>query len=350
MKKYKVGVCGYFGGSETLLNGQTVKTKILTEELKRRFGAEKVFCVDSSRISRRAPKVLADSLYAGANCENIVFLPAQNGIRVFVPLFSFLKKLFGCKLHYAVVGGWLPEYIQERPALERKLKKLDCIYPETATMKDALCGRGFSNVVVMPNCKRLQSLTVEDLNGSIRENGQPLRLCTFSRVMEEKGIGDAVAAVERVNERFGSTVCTLDIFGQVEAGQEGWFDQLRSAFPEGVRYCGLIPFDRSVQTLKDYDMLLFPTWYKGEGHAGTLIDAYASGLPVISSDWKYNPEMVQPGVTGLLYPAKDAAALADRIASVVEDPSVLPGMREACLAESRNYSPERVIGILADRL
>lgn len=41
---------------------------------------------------------------------------------------------------------------------------------------------------------------------------EPLRLCTFSRVMKEKGIEDAVNAVEAVNEYFGRLVYTLDIW------------------------------------------------------------------------------------------------------------------------------------------
>ena len=34
MQGYRVSVCGHFGFGEELLNGQTIKTKIVTEELK----------------------------------------------------------------------------------------------------------------------------------------------------------------------------------------------------------------------------------------------------------------------------------------------------------------------------
>ena len=48
-------------------------------------------------------------------------------------------------------------------------------------------------------------------NGDLPEL-KPLPLCTFSRVMKEKGIEDAVYAVRTVNEHFGRTVYTLDIY------------------------------------------------------------------------------------------------------------------------------------------
>lgn len=63
-------------------------------------------------------------------------------------------------------------------------------------------------------------------NGDIPES-EPLPLCTFSRVMKEKGIEDAVNAVKSVNKYFGRVVYTLDIYGQVDSNQTGWFDNLR---------------------------------------------------------------------------------------------------------------------------
>ena len=43
----KVSVLGHFGRGETLLNGQTVKTKIITEELQRRLGRKQVLKIDT---------------------------------------------------------------------------------------------------------------------------------------------------------------------------------------------------------------------------------------------------------------------------------------------------------------
>ena len=34
----KIGVCGHFGGNRNFLDGQTVKTKIITRELQKKYG------------------------------------------------------------------------------------------------------------------------------------------------------------------------------------------------------------------------------------------------------------------------------------------------------------------------
>lgn len=121
---------------------------------------------------------------------------------------------------------------------------------------------------------------------------KPLPLCTFSRVMKEKEIEDVVNAVKTVNEHFGRTVYTLDIYGQVDSAQTEWFNELKSIFPSYIKSGEPVPFDKSVEVLKNCFALLFPTYYEGEGFAGTLLDAVAAGVPVIASDWRYNPEIV----------------------------------------------------------
>jgi glycosyltransferase involved in cell wall biosynthesis len=212
-------------------------------------------------------------------------------------------------------------------------------------MKKALEEKGFANVFVMPNCKELNVLTEEEL---VYSKAEPFKLCTFSRVCKQKGIEDAVKAVIEANEHFGRTVYTLDIYGQVDSNEIEWFANLKTTFPEYVQYGGLVPFDKSVEVLKDYYALLFPTYYEGEGFAGTILDAYAAGIPVIASDWKYNAEIVKVGETGFLHEAKNAKELTQLLLEMFEKNLIL--VKKNCLKEAKKYSPEIVIGEFVARL
>ncbi len=343
----KVSVLGHFGGGETLLNGQTVKTKIITEELQRRFGREQVLKIDTHGGWKTLVKAPFQTISALKNSRNILIFPAQNGLRIYAPLLSFFRHFFnGRKLHYVVIGGWLPQFLTKRKGLAKALKNFDGIYVETGTMKSALEAQGFHNVLVMPNCKKLTVLSENEL---VYPQGVPYKLCTFSRVMREKGIEDAVKTVIEVNQSLGRTVFSLDIYGQVDENQTDWFEELRKIFPDYIRYGGLIPFDRSVETLKEYFALLFPTYYEGEGFAGTLIDAYSAGVPVIASDWKYNTELVNESV-GYVYKTRDNVALAELLNAVATDPTMILKKKKTCLYEAEKYKIEKAVSVLLDRI
>lgn len=59
-----------------------------------------------------------------------------------------------------------------------------------------------------------------------------------------------------------------------------------------------------------------------EGISNTILEAMASGLPVIASAVGGNVELVVDGETGALYATEDAAALADRMARYASSPAL----------------------------
>lgn len=342
MDQKKVCVIGHFGFGENLLNGQTVKTKILCAELERVFGTQQVYKIDTHGGIKALVKLPFQTFGAMRQCDNVVILPAHNGLRVVAPLLSLYRVFFKRKLHYAVVGGWLPKYLKAKKCLTKQLKKFTGIYVETNTMKKALGEMGFENVVVMPNCKDLQILEISQLP----EVTKPYRLCTFSRVMKEKGMEDAITAVRAINEAAGETVYTLDIYGPVDPAQTQWFEALKEAFPEYVRYGGAVPFDKSVEVLKDYFALLFPTRFYTEGIPGTVIDAYAAGVPVVSAKWESFSDMISEGVTGYGYAFGKADELTGRLIEMEKEPERITGLKKNCLERAQEFTPERAVEVL----
>lgn len=341
--RVKASVLGHFGEGKKLLNGQTVKTKIITEELQKQLGQDQVIKIDTHggwKILLKAPIQVFRAL---RNSMNVLIFPAHNGLRVYAPLLSFQRNFFKKrKIHYVVIGGWLPQFLTKRKSLAKTLKRFDGIYVETNTMKSALKAQGFENVFVMPNCKDLRVLSEQEL---IYPSEFPYKLCTFSRVMKEKGIETAVDAVKKVNDKLGYTAYSLDIYGQVDSAQTEWFTELQRKNPEYIRYCGAVSFDKSVYVLKEYFALLFPTHYVGEGFAGTLIDAFSAGLPVIASDWKYNAEIVNENV-GFVYPTGDPNAFIDILEKAVVNPNIILSKKKLCLSEVEKYKINKAVQVL----
>lgn len=340
----KVSIIGHFGGDKKFFDGQTVKTKIITEELQNHLGQDQVLKFDTHGGWKTLLKAPIQVVHALKKSSNVLIFPAHNGLRVYAPLLSFLRCFFkNRKIHYVVIGGWLPQFISERKILAKSLKKFDGIYVETNTMKSALEAQGFTNVFVMPNCKKLTILSEDEL---VYPKDVPYRLCTFSRVMKEKGIETAINAVKQVNEELGYLAYSLDIYGQVDNSQTEWFENLKSQFPEGVQYCGSVDADKSVEVLKRYFALLFPTHFYTEGVPGTIIDAYAAGIPIIYSKWESYSDVVDDGVTGIGYDFDDENQFVKVLFDIVQDSKMLLGMKRNCIVKAKAYAPDSVIQVM----
>lgn len=59
-----------------------------------------------------------------------------------------------------------------------------------------------------------------------------------------------------------------------------------------------------------------------DGIPNVLVEAMAVGLPVVSTDISGIPELIEHGVSGLLAPQKDARALAEAIAELLDSPAL----------------------------
>lgn len=337
-----VGICGHFGGNEKFFDGQTIKTKIIYKELCDKLGVNKVSKLDSFNWKKHPFDLLRKTILLIKENENIIIMPGQNGLKAFVTIFYILNIIYKNRLHYIVIGGWLPEFLIKHPLLIKMLKKYDSIYVETQSMIDALSKISINNVFLLPNCKDLKILSQNDLIYHYRE---PFPLCTFSRVMKEKGIEEAIKTVETINRNTGRVVYTLDIYGQIDSNQTKWFEKLKKDFPDFINYKGVVPFDESVEVLKKYFVLLFPTYYEGEGFAGTLIDALASGTPVVASNWKYNAEIISNNV-GYIF--NDNNEFYDCLINLYRHPESIRNKKISCIKKASEYQPANTIKVLLE--
>lgn len=333
---------GHFAFGFEFFDGQTVKTQIVTEELENQLGKDQVLKLDTHggwKVLLKSPFQVFRAL---KNSTNVLIFPAHNGLKVYAPLL-WLEKMFfkSRKIHYIVIGGWLSNFLSKRKILSAILRKFDGIYVETSTMKKALEGQGFNNVIIVPNCKKLSVISEAAVSSW---SHPPYKLCTFSRVMKEKGIDDIVNAVININNSCNETIYSLDIFGPIDESQTEWFEILQQKFPEYICYKGVVPFAKSVETVKNYFALVFPTRFYTEGVPGTIIDAYAAGVPVISSKWESFNDIVDEGKTGIGYTFADAGALEDVLTKVYKNLACILDMKRNCIEKSMEFLPSTVIG------
>jgi sugar transferase (PEP-CTERM/EpsH1 system associated) len=125
----------------------------------------------------------------------------------------------------------------------------------------------------------------------------------------------------------GSRVECLDLLRAAGAGDLAWLPGERSDVAEIMRAL---------------DVFVLPSL--GEGISNTILEAMASGLPVIATHVGGNPELVAHDRTGKLVPAGDPAALAQVLYSYTQDRGQVKAHGQAARAtiESR-FSMETMV-------
>jgi glycosyltransferase involved in cell wall biosynthesis len=102
---------------------------------------------------------------------------------------------------------------------------------------------------------------------------------------------------------------------------------------ERVVFLGARPRDEVVELIRTADVLVTPSVPtkegKREGIPVVLMEALATGVPVVASRLSGIPELVEGGRVGLLVPPRDAAALADALRLLHDRPELRTRLGEA---------------------
>ncbi len=336
----KIAVIGHFGFGKNLLNGQTIKTKVLSQALKEQIGEDNVSCVDTHGGVKTLIKIIAKIHSVFKSHDDIVMLPAHNGVLIFTPLLSFVNKIARKRLHYVVIGGWLAQYLDRHKFAARLLgKNFHGIYVETSIMKRELLERNFENVCILPNYKGIYPISEEELR---IVGDYPVRACSFSRVTEKKGVIDAINAVTHINNKMEKTAITLDIYGAIEDEFKEEFNSALENSPDYIRYEGSVDYDKTVQTLKEYDLQLFPTKFATEGIPGSVVEGFFAGLPVVSSKWNSFYDVIDDGVTGIGFELGNYDDFRCKLQELISNHSLINTMKKNCLKKAERYRKESI--------
>lgn len=343
----KVAIIGYFGEGTDSANGQSIKTISLYEELSLHTNWN-IIKIDTADKIKRPIRLVIKMMITLITTQNIIVLLSVNGKKVLFPLLYFFIKVRKTKVYHDVIGGNLADQIEKCPKQKKYLKAFQVNWVETKLLKTELEKVGVMNVEVIPNFRKIIPLSKEDIRNYIIQ--KPYRFCTFSRVTKEKGIEDAVNAIEKINQEAGTEVCKLDIYGAVDKAYKNRFDQILEYSADSVCYCGVIDNKYAMNKLKLYYGVLFPTYWKSEGGAGTIAEAFFAGVPVIATDWRCNGEMIISGYNGILYPSSYASDLKQAILWLITHDKDMIEMKENCLKSAEVYQPDNWIKYIVSKI
>lgn len=272
--------------------GVAVKDKLVYKEVYEPSGVKMLNLVECKWKPYMIPVVGVKMLWGLARAEHVIIGVGTNGRR---KLILKLRKLLRGEKGLSstvmlVMGGHIQETVKEDVSLKNLLNKNQSVWVETQGMKNSLEGQGFSNVKIFPNCRT-------DF-GAIppKEVGNKIKYVFFSRICAEKGVDEIFRTVSKLKKGW-----SLDFYGEIAKEYKNTFESYLRMFPS-IHYHGV--FDATsgnvYKELNQYDVMLLPTRWIGEGVPGVLVEAKMAGITAIVSDWSFNPEIVVDGVEGIV--------------------------------------------------
>lgn len=158
-------------------------------------------------------------------------------------------------------------------------------------------------------------IDLERFRPSYPTSGPVRRAIHVARIMDPpKDHGTLLRAVRRVVDAVPDF--TLDIVGDGPHRTQTEALCRELGLERQVRFLGFRSDIHALLTQCDVFLLSTTT----EGLSITLLEAMASGLPVVTTNVGGNPEVVAEGETGLLVPAGSPREMADAILALVRDP------------------------------
>ncbi|MCI6635578.1 MAG: glycosyltransferase family 4 protein, partial [Clostridiales bacterium] len=207
-------------------------------------------------------------------------------------------------------GGWLKKFVLAlyKPAL----KDAKVVFFENAGNRDTLVATG-----VVPEGRDVvlhgAGVNLVDYPCQPYPQDDTVRFLFVGRVMHEKGVDELFAAARRMKQQYGERVA-FHIVGSFEEAYKPVMNELEQA--------GMVRYHGYQSDMKPFyamaSCVVLPSYH--EGMSNVLLEAAASGRPLITSYIPGCREAVENGVSGYLCPARDADALYEAMRRFVELP------------------------------
>lgn len=161
-------------------------------------------------------------------------------------------------------------------------------------------------------------------------------LISVGRLVRRKGYGFLLDTVAGLKEY------KLIIIGDGPE-REHLYKKIRDLHMEDrVIFAGQVSEKVKFQYLQNADLYVLSSVHEGFGIV--LQEAMQVGLPIVSTDFGGQTDLIEQGVNGFLVPYGDKRAMARAIRQILTDPALMHRIKRNNLAKIQSYAPEKIAG------
>lgn len=207
-------------------------------------------------------------------------------------------------------------YYYGRPVLRQILKKLDGRIAVSRAALGYISQYFPASYSIIPNGVDLRRYHAGALPIERYQDGRP-NILFVGRWEKRKGLSHLIRAYETVSRHFPDA--RLLVVGPEGRHGRAYRDYAEYHGLRGIEFIGRVSDEDLVRYYQTCDIFCAPST-GGESFGIVLVEAMASGKPVVTTDMEGYRQVVSSGVQGLLVPPRDASALAEALCHLLDKP------------------------------
>ncbi len=192
--------------------------------------------------------------------------------------------------------------------------------------------------------------------GRKRREEEPFTIGYFARVAPEKGLHVLAEAYRLLRQRDDFPPARLEAAGYIAPEHKAYLQEIETSLREAglageFHYHGAVEREAKLKFFQNVDVVSVPTTY-AEAKGLSVIEAMASGVPVVQPRHGSFTEIIERTQGGLLCDPNDAASLAETIYSLWKNPELAADLaRQGTTGVRQHYDAkqmaERVVEVYA---
>lgn len=284
----------------------------------------------NSEIERKLNEFKPDLIHAHFGLDSLMILPIAK--KLGVPLVTTFHGFDISTSRFGLIRSGKPVYINYA-LFQNKLKRSGALFICVSDyIKSLAIKSGYPENKLVTHYMGVDP----DMFSLAEPCEEKLSILHIARLVEKKGTKYLIEAFAKLVKKYPQA--TLTIIGDGPLSES--LQILAAPYSDQITFTGAIPRSKVIEYLKLANVFVLPsvTAANGdsEGLPTVILEAYASGVPVIGTYHSGIPEAVVEGETGYLVPERDVNALAGALDALLADENLRKRFSQSGVALVQN--------------
>jgi len=222
------------------------------------------------------------------------------------------------------------------------LRNADAVIALTQDMKNEMQKFCDCDISVIPNgidTERFENLSKEDIRKRLKIKEDEKIITFVGTLRPVKGLRYLIEAMKIVRDKDKNVRLVLVGDGEEREKLEKLVEKF--GLKECVKFIGSVQNEEIPQYMVTSDVFVLPSL--SEGFPNVVLDAIASGLPIVATKVGGLPEIIEDSKNGFLVKPKNPEQIAEKILLLIKDDELRKRISKANKGEAERYSWERVV-------